>query len=64
MPSRGAFSQTVPLARHSASAHLDRLPITSFHRRIMWMLGFVFFYALGDVYGFSARCAQNGRPLG
>lgn len=53
MPSQNTFPQTVSLARHSASARLDRLPITSFHRRIMWLLGFVFFYELGDVYSFS-----------
>src|SRR5271167_2332966 len=53
MPSRKIFPQALPLARHSASARLDRLPITSFHRRITWMLGFVFFYELGDVYSFS-----------
>lgn len=53
MPSQKIFPQILPLARRSASARLDRLPITSFHRRIMWLLGFVFFYELGDVYSFS-----------
>lgn len=53
MPDQARFPQTLPLARFSASARLDRLPITSFHRRIMWLLGFVFFFELGDVYSFS-----------
>ncbi len=57
MPSQ-TLPQTLTLARHSASARLDRLPITSFHRRIMWLLGFVFFYELGDVYSFSVAAHQ------
>ncbi len=40
-------------ARLSPSTRLDRLPITSFHRRIIWLLGFLFFFELGDVYNFS-----------
>ena len=45
--------ESLRLARLSASARLDRLPITSFHRRIMWLLGFVFFFELGDINSFS-----------
>jgi MFS transporter, putative metabolite:H+ symporter len=45
--------QTFQRARLSVSARLDRLPITSFHRRIMWLLGFVFFFELGDINSFS-----------
>ena len=42
--------------RVSAAARLDRLPIFSFHRRIMWLLGFCFFFELGDIntFAFSA----------
>jgi hypothetical protein len=52
MPSQ-TLPQTLTLARHSASARLDRLPITLFHRRSMWLSGFVFLYELGDVYSFG-----------
>ena len=45
--------ETFRLSRLSASARLDRLPIVSFHRRIMWLLGFVFFFELGDINSFS-----------
>ena len=43
------------LAEHqrSASARLDELPITWFHRRVMWLLGFVFFAELGGINAFS-----------
>jgi MFS transporter, putative metabolite:H+ symporter len=52
-------------ARLSASARLDRLPITSFHRRIMWLLGFVFFFELGDInsFSFSAPAIRVGWHL-
>src|SRR6201997_3592824 len=49
----GDSVESLRLARLSASARLDRLPITSFHRRIMWLLGFVFFFELGDINSFS-----------
>ncbi len=39
--------------RASAAARLDRLPIASVHKRAMWLLGFVFFFELGDIYSFS-----------
>jgi MFS transporter, putative metabolite:H+ symporter len=35
--------------RSTAAARLDRLPITSIHRRIMWPLAFVFFAELGGI---------------
>ena len=41
------------VARASAAARLDRLPIASVHKRAMWLLGFVFFFELGDIYSFS-----------
>src|SRR4051794_18755099 len=42
--------------RISAAARLDRLPIFSFHRRVMWLLSFCFFFELGDIntFAFSA----------
>lgn len=39
--------------RRSASARLDRLPIGSFHRQIMWLIAFVFFFELGDLNTFA-----------
>jgi MFS transporter, putative metabolite:H+ symporter len=45
--------ETLRPARVAAAARLDRLPITSSHRRIMWVLGFVFFFELGDINSFS-----------
>jgi len=45
--------QTLQIERRSAAARLDRLPIGSYHRRIMWLLGFVFFSELGGINTFS-----------
>ena len=39
--------------RVSAATRLDRLPITSFHRRMMWLLGYIFFFELGDLNSFA-----------
>ncbi len=39
--------------RSPASARLNRLPLVSFHRRMMWILGFVFFFDLVDINTFS-----------
>jgi MFS transporter, putative metabolite:H+ symporter len=39
--------------RISAVARLDRLPITSFHRRMMWLLSFIFFFELGSINTFA-----------
>lgn len=39
--------------RYSAAARLERIPISSFHRQIMWILGFVFFFELGDLNTFA-----------
>src|SRR5262249_16700850 len=39
--------------RPSAAARLDRLPIGLFHRRMTWVLGYVFFFELGDIYSFA-----------
>jgi hypothetical protein len=43
----------MPIERVSAAARLDRLPITSFHRKMMWLLGFVFFFELADLNTFA-----------
>lgn len=39
--------------RVSAVARLDRLPITSFHKRMMWVLSFVFFFEFASINTFS-----------
>jgi len=44
---------TITRQRVSAGARLDRLPIVSFHRHIMWLLGFCFFFELGDINTFA-----------
>src|SRR5882757_4009397 len=41
------------MPRISAAARLDRLPIVSFHRHIMWLLGFCFFFELGNINTFA-----------
>lgn len=41
------------IAQYSAAARLERIPISSFQRQIMWILGFAFFFELGDVNTFS-----------
>ena len=45
--------ETLQAVRASASARLDRLPIVSFHRQIMWRLAFIFFFELGSINTFS-----------
>ncbi len=37
----------------SAAGRLDRLPVFSFHRRMMWLLSFCFFFELGDINTFA-----------
>jgi putative MFS transporter len=44
---------TLQGTRHAAAARLNRLPITTFHRQVMWLLGFVFFAELGGLNTFS-----------
>ena len=55
------------MQRVSAAARLDRLPIFSFHRHILWLLAFCFFFELGDIntFAFSAPAirAQWGLSL-
>src|ERR1044071_889699 len=56
------------MQRVSAAARLDRLPIFSFHRHIMLLLAFCFFFELGDIntFAFSAPAirAQWGISIG
>jgi putative MFS transporter len=37
----------------AASVRLDRLPISAFHRRLVKLLGYVFFFELGDLNSFA-----------
>jgi putative MFS transporter len=39
--------------RHSAAARLDRLPIGSFQKRIMWLVAYAYFFELGDLNNFG-----------
>ena len=41
--------ESVNIVRTSANARINRLPITSYHRRIAWLLGFVFFFDHADI---------------
>ena len=52
-------------ASSSSPARLDRLPITSFHRRIVKLLGYVFFFELGDLnsFAFAAPAVRNAWHL-
>ncbi len=47
-------------ARPSVAARLDRLPIGSFHKGIMWMMAYIFFFELGDLntFGFAAPAVR------
>jgi MFS transporter, putative metabolite:H+ symporter len=51
--------------RASATARLDRLPIVSFHRRILWLLSFIFFFELGDLntFAFAAPAVRQAWHL-
>ena len=37
----------------TAAARLDRLPVSSFHRDIVWLLAYIFFFELGDLNSFA-----------
>jgi putative MFS transporter len=63
-----AVSSTVrvePLAAPSAASRLDRLPITSYHRQMVWLLGYIFFFELGDLnsFGFAAPALRESWQL-
>jgi MFS transporter, putative metabolite:H+ symporter len=49
----------------SAASRLDLLPITSFHRRLVWLLGYIFFFELGDLnsFGFAAPALRESWQL-
>ncbi len=50
---RGDSVDTLDAARPSAVARLERLPIGPVHRDIVWLLGFLFFFELGDINTFA-----------
>src|SRR5580765_3128742 len=54
-----------PAGVSTVSARLDRLPITSFHRRMVWLLGYIFFFELGDLnsFGFAAPAVREAWQL-
>lgn len=45
--------EPIHYGRRSVAARLDRLPITSYHRYVTWVLGFVFFSELAGINTFS-----------
>jgi putative MFS transporter len=49
----GSQIGTVQASRYSAAARLDRLPIGSFHKQIVWLIAYVFFFELGDLNTFA-----------
>lgn len=44
---------TMQAGRRRVAARLDRLPITSIHRQIMWIVAIVFFFEQGDMNTFA-----------
>jgi putative MFS transporter len=42
-----------PAAGGSSAARLDRLPVSGFHRDIVWLLAYIFFFELGDLNSFA-----------
>jgi putative MFS transporter len=60
---RGATVATIGLdkstmPRLSASARLDRLPIGSFHKQIMWIVAYIYFFELGDLNNFGLAAPE------
>ncbi len=49
----------------AAAARLDRLPISGFHRRMVFLLGYIFFFELGDLnsFGFAAPAVREAWHL-
>jgi MFS transporter, putative metabolite:H+ symporter len=49
----------------SVAARLDRLPITAVHRRMVYLLGYIFFFELGDLnsFGFAAPAVREAWHL-
>ena len=57
--------EKLQLARRTAAARLDRLPILSIHRKIMWIVGIIFFFEVADVntFAFAAPAIMNAWNL-
>jgi putative MFS transporter len=47
--SNGGTNVNATPARVSAAARLNRLPVASFHRQMLWILGFIFFFDLANI---------------
>ena len=49
----------------SVAARLDRVPIAAFHRRMVYLLGYIFFFELGDLnsFGFAAPAVREAWHL-
>src|SRR6476661_6067810 len=52
MPS-GRWAVNAVARAPSVASRLDRLPIASFHRRMVVLLGYIFFFELGDINSFA-----------
>lgn len=48
-----AYNRTGQAVNANASVRLARMPIASFYRRLICLLGFIFFFELGDINTFS-----------
>lgn len=48
-----ATTEAPQIVRSSVASRLDNPPIASYHRRIAWILAFVFFFEFGDINTFS-----------
>jgi len=46
-------STTLDTPVRSAAARLDRLPISAFHRDMIKLLAYIFFFELGDLNSFA-----------
>jgi putative MFS transporter len=49
----GTFTVNTVARAPSVASRLDRLPIAGFHRRMVVLLGYVFFFELGDINSFA-----------
>ena len=47
------MSFAAPASGGSSAARLDRLPVSGFHRHIVWLLAYIFFFELGDLNSFA-----------
>ncbi|GMA62973.1 MFS transporter [Alicyclobacillus fastidiosus] len=52
-------------SKYSAGARLERLPIAGFHRYVVWILAFAFFFELGDLntLGYTAPAVEKAWHL-